>query len=306
MSLTNVWNRMVRRPAVPRRHKAHRTPALSGRRFLPQIETLEQRTVPSLWTVTSPADSGDGSLRAMIAAAQNGDQIVFDPSLQGQTITLTSGQLAITKSLDIEGLGADQLAVSGNHASRVFSISGGVTVTLAGLTITDGRVGSGDGGGILNDSSTLSLANDVLSNNQALGAPGGPVNGGAIINRSGGTLTVTDSLFVHNQAIGGVANGNCAGGAINNNYFSSATVSRSTFMGNDPIGGDGGLGFARGGGIYNALGIPLTIESSVFTGNRAVGGNSGAGTVSGEAIGGGIMNADSVILVVNGSNFTHN
>jgi hypothetical protein len=30
--------------------------------------------------------------------------------MQGQTITLTSGQLAITKNLDIEGLGADRLA----------------------------------------------------------------------------------------------------------------------------------------------------------------------------------------------------
>src|SRR6516165_2308198 len=147
MSLTNVWNRMMRRPAMPRRRKAHRTPAFPRRRFLPQIETLEQRTVPSIWTVTSPADSGDGSLRAMIAAAQDGDQIVFDPSLQGQTITLTSGELAITKSLDIEGLGADQLGVSGNHASRIFAISGGVTVTIAGLTVTNGREVGATGGG---------------------------------------------------------------------------------------------------------------------------------------------------------------
>ena len=78
MSLTNVWARLMRRPAMPRRRKAHRTPAFPRRRFLPQIETLEQRTVPSIWTVTSPADSGDGSLRAMIAGAQSGDQILFD------------------------------------------------------------------------------------------------------------------------------------------------------------------------------------------------------------------------------------
>jgi hypothetical protein len=47
--------------------------------------------------VTSPADSGPGSLRAVIVAAQSGDQIVFDQSLSGQTITLTSGPLAITQ-----------------------------------------------------------------------------------------------------------------------------------------------------------------------------------------------------------------
>src|SRR5260370_42170733 len=140
MSLANVWNRLMHRPAGPRRRKAHRTAAFPGRRFLPLLEILEQRTVPSIWTVTSPANSGDGSLRAMIAAAQDGDQIVFDQSLQGQTITLTSGQLAITKSLDIEGPTADLLAGSGNHASRVFNISCCATVTIAGLTITFGLV----------------------------------------------------------------------------------------------------------------------------------------------------------------------
>src|SRR5262249_46463146 len=96
MSLTNVWNRMMRRPAAPRRQKAHRTSASPKRWFPPRLEVLEDRTVLSTLTVTSPADSGDGSLRAIIAAAQSGDQIDFDQSLQGQTITLTSGQLAIS------------------------------------------------------------------------------------------------------------------------------------------------------------------------------------------------------------------
>src|SRR5262249_11122025 len=216
MSLTDVWKRLMRRLAAPR---PHRTPALSRRWFLPRIDILEDRLVPSQWTVTSPADSGDGSLRAMIAAAQDGDQIVFDHSLQGQTITLTSGELALTKSLDIEGLGADQLAVSGNHASRIFAISGGVTVTIAGLTITAGQVvgSDGGGGGILNTGSTLVLAHDLLSHNQALGVGSDRIRGGAIFSTSAATLTVTDSLFADNQAIGGTdipRGGNGAGGAI--------------------------------------------------------------------------------------------
>src|SRR5262249_30412302 len=131
-----------------RRYQPARRPS-----FVPRLETLEDRTVPSTLTVTNNLDTGvagDGSLRGEIAAAQSGDTIVFDTSLQGQTITLTSGQLAITKDLDIEGPGADQLAVSGNHQSRVFAISGGVTVTIAGLTIADGLADTGtpaQGGG---------------------------------------------------------------------------------------------------------------------------------------------------------------
>src|SRR5262249_949203 len=45
-----------------------RKPALQGRAFVPRIELLEDRTVLSTWTVTNPADSGDASLRAAIAA----------------------------------------------------------------------------------------------------------------------------------------------------------------------------------------------------------------------------------------------
>ena len=48
-----------------------------------RLEMLEDRIALSIWTVTSPADDGDGSLRAVIADAQNGDQIVFDHSLLG-------------------------------------------------------------------------------------------------------------------------------------------------------------------------------------------------------------------------------
>src|SRR5437870_3858394 len=196
MSLPNLWNRVLRgRASSPRRQQTHRQPARLGRSFVPRLEPLEDRTVLSTLTVTNPADSGDGSLRAAIAAAQSGDQIVFDTTLKGQTITLTSGPLAITQSMDIEGPGADKLAVSGNHASRIFAVSGGVTVTIAGLTITDGMVvGNDAGGGILNTGSTLTLANLVLSNNQVLSDVGGNAQGGAIANVAGATLTISNSL----------------------------------------------------------------------------------------------------------------
>ncbi|HEV2455289.1 MAG TPA: hypothetical protein VGY98_13580, partial [Verrucomicrobiae bacterium] len=46
-------------------------------------------------TVTTAADSGPGSLRAIIAAANSGDTVVFSPSLKGKTIYLTTGGLFI-------------------------------------------------------------------------------------------------------------------------------------------------------------------------------------------------------------------
>src|ERR1700712_603539 len=73
--------------------------------------------------VTNTGDTGSGSLRAGITAAAPGDTITFDPSLNGQTIVLTSGQIAINKTLTINGPGATNLAISGNNTSRIFNIS---------------------------------------------------------------------------------------------------------------------------------------------------------------------------------------
>src|SRR5438128_1706937 len=160
-------------------------------RFVPRVEALEFRDLPSTLTILNNADSGDGSLRAMLALASSGDTITFDPSLAGQTITLTSGELAINKSLDIEGLGADQLTISGNDASRVFDITGGgLTVTLADLAIVHGR--ANQGGGIDNAGSTLTVFRCILSNNLAVGVAGHNGQGGGIFNENSAVLTVTE------------------------------------------------------------------------------------------------------------------
>ena len=47
--------------------------------------------------------------------------------------------------MTINGPGANMLAVDGNHASRVFQISSGKTVTISGLTITNGSANPGGG-----------------------------------------------------------------------------------------------------------------------------------------------------------------
>jgi len=102
-------------------------------------------------TVTNTNDSGPGSLRQAIADANDGDTIDFGVT---GTITLTTGEVLVDKSITISGPGSDNLTVDGNLASRVFYVSSGVTATVAGLSITNGGEVPGAGGGIYNDHST--------------------------------------------------------------------------------------------------------------------------------------------------------
>src|SRR5215471_19572295 len=137
--MLTMWfsqNRHERRLRLPR---GSRSLAPQRHRFRPRLEGLEERTVLSTLTVLNTLDKGAGSLRDTITNSKSGDTIVFAPSLDGQSITLTSDQLTINKSLDIEGPGASLLAISGNDTFRVFDVSQGLTVTIAGLTLTHGR-----------------------------------------------------------------------------------------------------------------------------------------------------------------------
>src|SRR6516164_3083671 len=143
--MLTMWisqNSPERRLRLPR---GSRSQASQRHRFRPKLEGLEGRTVLSTLTVLNTLDKGAGSLREAITKAKDGDTIVFAPSLDGQTITLTSDQITINNSLDIEGPVASLLAISGNDTNRVFNISEGLTVTIAGLTITRGRAGGSNG-----------------------------------------------------------------------------------------------------------------------------------------------------------------
>ncbi len=66
-------------------------------------------------------DNSTGTLRRALADVLPGDGIYFDPTLTGQTIKLTSGELLVSKSVDISGPGAANLAVDGNATSRVYT-----------------------------------------------------------------------------------------------------------------------------------------------------------------------------------------
>jgi hypothetical protein len=290
--------------------------------------------LPSTLTVTNTNDKGPGSLRDTITNAKGGDTIIFAPALDGQTITLTSDQLTVNNSLDIEGPGPGRLTISGNGTNRIFAINEGLTVTIDGVTLAQGRAvgglgnpnGSGGGGALLNAGSVVKLGNDLFWENVSLGSTGdGGPKGGAIACFGSGALTVTNSNFLDNRADGSVKNSQWAeGGAIfSNRDGPSVTVSGCAFTGNQAIGGNGGVlppgsfgvGDASGGAIHvEGNSSTLTVVDCTFTDNRASAGN-GSSAPKGSnlggyyvdgADGGAIVCHDGANLFVSGSTFTNN
>src|SRR6478752_4219865 len=88
-------------------------------------------------TVTNTNDNGPGSLRQALAVAHDGDRITFAVS---GTITLTSGQLGVSKSVTISGPGADQLSIVG-MPFRFVLVAAVKAATISGLTIRNGAGG---------------------------------------------------------------------------------------------------------------------------------------------------------------------
>lgn len=225
-------------------------------------------------TVTKTADTNDNacdadcSLREAIAAANGGDAIVFSPTVFStpQTITLTLGELQIDKNLTITGTGARRLALSGNNASRIFSIlldaaENAPVVNISGFVIVNG-LSAGGGGGAINNEGVLTLTNCWITENTAA------LFGGGIANDEGGTLNLISSTVSNNTS-----NGNFSGGGIDN--AGDLNVVNSTVSGNvSPV--DGGGGF-NGGGIWTSG--ATTISNSTIADNEAAGANSAGGVL---------------------------
>jgi len=217
-------------------------------------------------TVTNSNDSGPGSLRQALVDANAGDTIAF--AVTG-AIVLTSGGLVIDKEITISGPGSDQLAIDGNHAQFqcVFGIAAHNTVTISGLTITNGDCG------IYSDHATLAVSNCVVTRNNGESSVGGigindvhgpaaPIERGnpreAYADHPAGfaTLTVANCVISDNSG-SGVGNDSAGVTIIN------STISRNS------VGGSGG---GAGGGIYTGGGkFPgnLMVINSTISGNFA-------------------------------------
>ena len=225
------------------------------------------------YVVSSLNDTGSGSLRDAITQVNGGaggDTITF--SVTG-TILLGSDLPQISKSVAITGPGASSLTIDAATLYRAFYFLSGVTASLSGMTITHGNVPNpGGAGAAALNKGTLTITNSAFLDNNAYGA-------GAIY--SDGTLTVIGSTFANNTSV--------SGGSAIFNVAGLTNITTSTFTNNtasDPMSGGGAIF-----NFFNNTGT-MNISRSTFVGNSAM--KSGAAIASN-----GILNIAASTIVNN-------
>jgi predicted outer membrane repeat protein len=263
------------------------------------IEVISGSTAAITVTTLSDVVGHSGmSLRDALAianadeAAGVSDTICFDPSLAGGTIELTQGQLEVgtsaangTVTIDASAL-TGGITIDAQSQSRVMTTGDAV---LIGLTITDGFVFGGSGGGIFVGGQTT-LQNCTVSNNSASGgldASGNEPEGGGIFDA--GLLTVLDSTVVRNTT-----SGSGGGIATADLQFNTTTVVNSTIANNTA------QGFG-GGGIWDGIDHVLKVINSTIAYNSASATSSWASEdgFSGGVGGFGEMNLQNTIIADN-------
>lgn len=258
--------------------------------------------------------NGDCSLREAIEAANMDSVVDACPAGSGADIILipagtislsvspaltdtnATGDLDLSTETTLQGVDARATVIDGVGINRILHISTTGTVTVADLTLANGRAPNGEpsydyeyppgngghGGAVLNEGfllvSRVTISNSSAGNGGRIGMPsppwpaGGAGQGGAIHNS--GVLTISESAIISNSA------------GFSGDVSALHTVQAAS-------GGDGG-------GIYNVG--TLAIFNSTIAQNRAPDGKSARNLVyylvvpGGGGSGGGIANEGSVTL----------
>ncbi|MCO6454117.1 MAG: tandem-95 repeat protein, partial [Pirellulaceae bacterium] len=175
-----------------------------------QLEPLEERQLLATFTVTSSADSGTGTLRAAVTAANSSagpDLINFDFGGAATTITLTSNLPQITDPLTVDGTGQN---VTVNRAdSRIFDVVG------AQMTVRDVTLGtlSGSAIAVFLTNAHNSLVDRVRFTPSSSGQP-------RVLSSGSNNVTVQNSDFATSPSavIGVQANGGSDIRLLNNDF----------------------------------------------------------------------------------------
>ena len=200
-------------------------------------------------------------------------------------INFFGGQAVDDGSLSLPGISA---------AGGAFLIDGGNVV------ISDGGIQSASALGAARNKGSSGSPN---GNRGSTGGPGGPGGNGGNAAGGGiflavGNLTLTNDLLTNDRALGGAGG---AGGHGGNGATLSSAGSFFTFpfSGNGGPGGNGGDGGTAAGGAIYVAGGTLTVNNASINANSAAGGAGGAGGSGGRA---GILGYPSTFAAGNGGN----
>ncbi|MES2659952.1 MAG: right-handed parallel beta-helix repeat-containing protein [Verrucomicrobiota bacterium] len=207
-------------------------------------------------TVTTAADEDDGSLgggsgislREAVRYAGSGATVYFDPALDGKTISFTAGEIEVAGDITIDaGSLPNGITLDGNHASTLFRILNGKSLTATGLTLTRGGLAGTQGGAIYNGGS-LDLTRCTLSNNACNSGAAFSQNSDDSISKLS-HCTITGNRALVDGATGGILifRGVC--------QMDHCTVSGNT-----------GTNF--GGAIYLQSPGSLSLENCIIAGNK--------------------------------------
>jgi hypothetical protein len=177
------------------------------------------------------------------------------------------------------------IGTSGTATDNTYHVVVGANGVLDGFTITGGYATDRNGGGMINDSVSPTVANCTFTGNSAVGSYlAAGYNDSALVRAGGGMYNtnaspvVTNCTFTSNQAVGSSyipsymtysAAGSAYGGGMYNTNSSSATVTSCAFTSNSAIGGTGNIcigGSAYGAGMYNDASA-ITVTDCTFTNN---------------------------------------
>ena len=248
------------------------------------IETQPQVLIVDNATdeLDSDLSAGDLSLREALSLTGGAeiDWIQFAPEINGETILLTLGELAISGSVSIFGFGTN-ITIDAQGNSRIFDVDDGDAtgeseVVIRGLRLTGGDTQfvfgqdpSVDGyGGAIRSFENLTLADTVITGNAADNAGGGLYAGGS------GTVTIERSSITGNSTtstLGGLGGGI----AVRSTGFAVHEIVESDISGNTTTALN-----ARGGGLFvDADGSVLAVRRSTIANNTTAAGGGGADVV---------------------------
>lgn len=249
------------------RSSTHRTRRRQSRPPVLNLESLEDRRMLAMFTVTNTDDgqvaaAGDlpGSLRQAIFDANTNpgdDTVEFDSSVftggNASVVRLTAGQLNVEQTLTIDGSTGIEITITGDANDDDITDSLNITDVDASFGGTRGAADDllDDNSRVLNFSATtgdLNLKGLIISGGRAF------FNGGGGVYASTGNVTLIDSAVSGNSAT--LARGR--GGGIRANS-GAVSLTNSTVTGNRSDDG--------GGGVHTSFGA-VTLNSSEISDNR--------------------------------------